>query len=73
MQILYSKLMATAREGLQLRLVTPRHREQLLHYIEQGQIGYDATLQGPYGTRKGVCTSVHKNPSQIHLLLAAIL
>ena len=47
--------MATAREDLQLRLATPgqKDRKQLLEYIEKGQIGYDATLQGPYGTRKG--------------------
>ena len=49
--------MATAREDLQMKLATPgqKDREQLLDYIEKGQIGYDATLQGPYGTRKGVC------------------
>ena len=49
--------MATAREDLQLELATPgqKDRKQLLEYIEKGQIGYDATLQGPYGTRKGVC------------------
>ena len=48
--------MATAREDLQLQLATPgqKDRKQLLEYIEKGQIGYDATLQGPYGTRKGV-------------------
>jgi hypothetical protein len=48
--------MATAREDLQLKLATPgqKDRKQLLEYIEKGQIGYDATLQGPYGTRKGV-------------------
>ena len=49
--------MATVREDLQLELATPgqKDRKQLLEYIEKGQIGYDATLQGPYGTRKGVC------------------
>ena len=48
--------MATAREDLQLKLATPgqKDRKQLLEYIEKGQIGYDATLQGPYGTRQGV-------------------
>lgn len=47
--------MATAREDLELKWATPgqKDREQLLDYIEKGQIGYDATLQGPYGTRKG--------------------
>ena len=48
--------MATAREDLQLKLATPgqKDRKQLLEYIEKGQIGYDATLQGPFGSRQGV-------------------
>ena len=27
--------------------------EKLLRKIEQSQIGYDSTLEGPFGTRKG--------------------
>ena len=55
--------MATARDSPQLHVplkdtedTGEQNREQLLQYIEKGQVGYEATLQGPYGTRKGVCT-----------------
>ena len=52
--------MATAREDFELQV--PRSsdssgkkgRDQLLQQIEEGQVGYDATLQGPYGTRRGM-------------------
>ena len=27
--------------------------EQLLRTIEEAQLGYDSTLQGPFGSRKG--------------------
>ena len=51
--------MATAREDLELHVpcrgTGKKNREQLLQQIEEGQVGYDATLQGPYGTKKGVC------------------
>lgn len=29
------------------------NHEQLLRYIEQNQIGYNSTLQGPFGTKRG--------------------
>lgn len=63
--------MATAREDLQLQLATPgqKDRKQLLEYIEKGQIGYNATLQGPYGTRKGAFViSEHYNQALLKLL-----
>ena len=28
--------------------------EQLLRYIEENQVGYNSTLQGPFGSRKGI-------------------
>ena len=50
--------MATARDGLQLHIPlmtagNKKVRDQLLQYIEEGQVGFDATLQGPYGRRRG--------------------
>ena len=34
--------------------VPPRtNLEQLLRTIEESQLGHDAALQGPFGTRKG--------------------
>lgn len=61
------KTMATARDDLLLRvpLRTAGHkdRDQLLQYIEEGQVGFEATLQGPYGTRRGtgMCEVSHTN------------
>ena len=50
--------MATARDKLHLNVplktAGDQERDSLLQYIEKGQVGFDATLQGPYGTRKGV-------------------
>ena len=30
-----------------------RH-EQLLRYIEENQVGYNSTLQGPFGSKRGI-------------------
>ena len=30
------------------------NNEQLLRYIEENQVGYNSTLQGPFGSRKGI-------------------
>ena len=30
------------------------HHEQLLRYIEENQVGYNGTLQGAFGSRKGI-------------------
>ena len=30
-----------------------KHHEQLLRYVEENQVGYNSTLQGPFGSRKG--------------------
>lgn len=53
-----SASMATARDKLHLNVplktAGDQERDSLLQYIEKGQVGFDATLQGPYGTRKGV-------------------
>ena len=50
--------MATARDDLQLHIPlrtagNKKVRDQLLQYIEEGQVGFDATAQGPYGRRRG--------------------
>ena len=38
-------------------MAAPRHSnvEKLLQKIEESQIGYNSTLQGPFGTKKGTC------------------
>ena len=30
------------------------HHEQLLRYIEENQVGYNGTLQGPFGSKRGI-------------------
>lgn len=63
-------IMATAREDLQLPFTTcgQKEREKLLCYIEEGQVGFDATLQGPFGTRKGTYVHTSNWVSTTHAL-----
>ena len=38
-------------------MAAPRHSnvEKLLQKIEESQIGYNSTLQGPFGIKRGTC------------------
>ena len=46
--------------------IEEENNEQLLRYIEENQVGYNSTLQGPFGSRKSTCIE------EVYLLTANI-